>query len=185
MIIMNRFSIFVFFPLLMSMIPSSNALAENCYIAKEGFAVTQPYMVTRGCFLFSHAANIDLENQSDLEITRPDDLHPDPIHSEFLRFILDRKLISLKKGTPLFSCDYDLQTIARDYKLSANQGGTTRILGYDLPQFNCAGTTSIWAPVRPVNESKCFWVAVPLIRCDEIGSELNDPSEPDQETKEQ
>ena len=152
-----------------------DADAEQCYLAKDGFAVIQPYMVTRGCFLFHHGANVDLENQSDLVITRPEDLHPDPIHAEFLRFIIDRKLINLKKDTPIFSCQYDLQTLARDFKLTGNQGAT-RILGYDLPQFACAGTISNWAPVRPLNETACFWVAVPLIRCKDYGSELDDIS---------
>jgi hypothetical protein len=142
-------------------------------MGKQGFAVRQPDMVTRGCFLFHHGANVDLVNQGEFINTHTEDLHPDPLQSEFYRFVNDRKLISLKKGTPLFSCDYDLQTIARDFKNSGNRGGASRTLGYDLPQFNCGGVTSTWAPVRPLLESHCFWIAVPLIQCDEIGSELD------------
>ncbi|PIE58731.1 MAG: hypothetical protein CSA33_02195 [Desulfobulbus propionicus] len=141
--------------------------AEKCYAAKDAFAVIQPAMVTRGCFLFHHGANVDLRHQSEMVITRKELLHPDPIHSEFLSFILDGKLITLSKGTPLFSCQYDLQTLAKDFQLSGNTGGATRTLGYKLPAFNCAGITTKWAPVRPINKSHCYWVAVSLIRCEE------------------
>ncbi len=160
------------------------AYSENCYLAKDGFAVEQPFMVTKGCFLFHHGANVDLDNESEMIITREEELHPDPIHSEFLRFILERKLVKLKKGTLVFSCAYDLQTIARDYKLSGNQSGATRTLGYELPQFNCSGVTSMWTPIRPVHESHCFWVAVPLIRCEEFSSELNPMDVTDPNTEE-
>jgi len=160
------------------------AASENCYIAKNGFAVLQPYMVTKGCFLFHHGANVDLRNQSEMVITRKEELHPDPIHSEFLRYVIDRKLVTLKKGTPIFSCGEDLETVAHDFKLSGNQGGTTRTLGYELPRFNCAGVNSMWVPVRPVHESHCYWVAVPLIRCNEFGSDLN-PINVDALTEEQ
>ncbi|MBU1567464.1 MAG: hypothetical protein KJ630_17800 [Proteobacteria bacterium] len=173
-----------FFGLLLNILWTGPIFAEKCYMAKEGFVVAQPYMVTKSCFLFSHASNVDLENQSDMIITREEDLHPDPIHSEFLRFVIERKMIKLIKGTPLFSCDYNLQTIAKDFKTSGNKGGSTRTLGYELPEFNCGGTTITWAPARPVHESHCFWVAVPLIRCDEFGAELTPMSVTDPETDE-
>jgi len=146
---------------------------EKCYIAKNGFGVLQPYMVTKGCFLFKHGANVDLRNQSEMVITRKEELRPDPIHSEFLRYVIDRKLITLKKGTPVFSCGENLEIVARDFKLSGNQSGATRTLGYELPSFNCSGVTSRWVPIRPVHESRCYWVAVPLVRCNEFGSDLN------------
>jgi hypothetical protein len=168
----SHIAFFLCLPALIS--HAGDVAAETCSMAKDGFAVAQPYMVTRGCFLFYHAINIDLVNQSDLIITRKEELHPDPIHSEFLSFILDRKLIGLKKDTRLFSCDYDLPTVAKDFRLSGSQAGNTRTLGYELPEFGCGAVTSLWAPVRPIGESKCFWVAVPLIRCDEYGSELNE-----------
>jgi hypothetical protein len=170
--------------LLASLYSTSLVFAENCYIAKDGFAVEQPYMVTKSCFVFHHSSNVDLENQSDMIITREEDLHPDPIHSEFLRFVIERKLVKLKKETPVFSCGYDLQTVARDFKISGNKAGDTRVLGYQLPEFNCAGTVITWVPVRPVHESHCFWVAVPLIRCDEFGAEIAPMSVTESQTDE-
>ncbi len=169
---MKPFSTSLFWCLLIRLQCTSFVFAENCYIAKDGFAVEQPFGVTKSCFVFHHSSNVDLVNQSDMIITREEELHPDPIHSEFLRFVIERKLIKLKKDTPIFSCDYDLQTITKDFKISGNKGGNTRTLGYQLPEFNCAGTIVMWAPIRPVHESHCFWVAVPLIRCDELGVEM-------------
>lgn len=162
------------------------ALAENCYLAKEGFAVEQPYMVTKSCFLFRHGSNIDLANQSEMVVSREGEYDADPLHSEFIRSVVERKLIALKKGTPIFSCEYDLPTVSRDYKYGGSSNNKTRTLGYDLPQFNCYGVTSMWAPVRPVYESHCFWIAVPLIHCDVIGSELEPMSvmDPDPEKEE-
>jgi len=151
----------------------ASSAAETCFIAKDAFGVLQPYMVTKSCFLFYHGANVDLRQQSEMVITRKETLHPDPIQAEFLRYVLERKLITLKKGTPIFSCDYDLTTVARDFKLSRNHGGETRALGYTLPTFNCAGTNSRWAPVRPVNQSRCYWVAVSLIRCIDFDAKLD------------
>jgi len=151
----------------------ASTAAEECFIAKDGFGVLQPYMVTKGCFLFHHGANVDLRHQSEMVITRKEELHPDPIHAEFLRFVLDKKLITLKKGTPIFSCDYDLGTVARDFKLSGDRGGATRTLGYELPSFNCAGTTSMWVPIRPIHEARCYWVATSLVHCKDFSEDLD------------
>jgi hypothetical protein len=185
MITMNRFFALFFLCLPLSLLFTGPALAEKCYMAKDGFAVEQPYMVSKGCFLFHHGANKDLENQSEMVVTREGDLDPDPIHSEFLHYVIERKLIALKKGTPVFSCGYDLQTIARDFKFWGSRDNKTRTLGYDMPQFHCNGVTSMWAPVRPIHESHCFWVAVPLIRCDVPGSELDPMSVTDPEQKDE
>jgi len=150
----------------------SGVQGEKCYIAKNGFGVLQSYMVTKSCFLFRHGANVDLRNQSEMVITRKEELHPDPIHSEFLRYVIDRKLITLKKGTPVFSCGEDIEAVAHDFKFFGNQRGVSRTLGYELPSFNCSGVISRWVPVRPVHESHCYWIAVPLLRCNEFGSDL-------------
>ena len=147
------------------------APAEDCYLKKDGFAVYQPYMVTKSCFLFNHAKNVDLRHQSDLVITRKESLHPDPVHAEFLTYVLERKLITLKKGTPVFSCDYELEVVARDFKLSGTEGGVTRARGYELPEYHCSGTLMKWVPVRPIHENHCFWLAVPLLECSEFGKE--------------
>jgi hypothetical protein len=179
---MSRFFTSLIFYLLVSLLSTGSVHAEKCYMAKDGFAVEQPYMVSKGCFLFHHGANKDLENQSEMVVTREGDLDPDPIHSEFLHYVIEHKLIALKKGTPVFSCGNDLQTVARDFKFWGSKENKTRTLGYDLPQFHCNGVTSMWAPVRPINESHCFWVAVPLIHCDVPGNELDPMSvtNPDQ-----
>lgn len=163
---------------------AGNAQAEKCYMAQEGFAVDQPYLATKSCFLFKHGVNKDLENQSEMSVAIEGDLDPDPLHAEFIRLVLERKLVPLKKGTPVFSCDYDLSTIARDYKFWGSRDNRTQTLGYELPQFHCNGVTSMWAPVRPLQESDCFWVAVPLIRCDVVGSELDPMSVTDPKTDE-
>lgn len=168
--------------LLAGVYPADAVLAEKCYMAKEGFGVAQPYMVTRGCFLFHHGANMNLENESEMVVAREGEYSPDPLHTEFVRFVIDRKLIALKKDTPLFSCAYDLQTVSRDFKYSGGRDNKTRTLGYELPKYSCRGVTSPWAPVRPLNESHCFWVAVQLIRCDAPGSELEPMSVTDPET---
>ncbi len=170
------------FCLFITLQSAGHAIAEKCYTAKAGFAVAQPYMVTKSCLLFQHGANIDLENQSEMVEAREGEYDPDPLHSEFIRFVIERKLVPLKKNTPLFSCEYDLPTVARDFKFWGSRDNKTLTLGYELPEFNCNATISMWAPVRPVNESHCFWVAVPLIRCDEIGAELAPLSVTDQET---
>ncbi|THB72646.1 MAG: hypothetical protein D6B25_16420 [Desulfobulbaceae bacterium] len=165
-------SVYVLFAFICTMFFCSAVSAENCYLKKDGFAVYQPYMVTKSCFLFSHAANVDLRHQSDLVITRKEVLHPDPVHAEFLRYVLDRKLMKLPKGTPVFSCNYELEVVARDFKLSGNTAGVTRTRGYELPQYHCNGTLMSWVQVRPLDENHCFWIAVPLLECKEFGKEI-------------
>jgi hypothetical protein len=181
---MQIFSRLILCLVLAGLLRANNTFAESCYMAKEAFAVEQPYLVTKSCFLFHHGANINLENQSETTIKREGEYNEDPIHSEFIRFVVERKLISLKKDTPIFSCDYDLPTVARDFKFGGSKNNRSRTLGYDLPLFNCVGRTSMWTQVRPIYENHCFWVAVELIRCDEAGKELNPMSVTDPEENE-
>lgn len=181
---MRKFAKLIVCCLLAALPTAEYALAEKCYMAKEGFAVDQPYMVTKSCFLFHHGTNIDLDNESEMVVAREGEFNADPIHSEFIRFVVEHKLVPLKKGTPLFSCAYDLSTVARDFKFWGSRDNKTRTLGYELPQFNCSGVTSMWVPVRPLNESHCFWVAVPLIGCDVVGSELDPMSVTDPQMEE-
>ncbi len=139
----------------------------KCYAKDDNFSVTEPYLINKACFLFYHGINVPLRTQSDLIISRPEQLHSDPLQAEFYQLILDGKILPIKKNTQLFSCKYDLHVVARDFKLNRNRGGEGRILGYEYPEFNCYGRVSKFVQVRIKNRSQCRWVAIETIACDE------------------
>lgn len=144
-----------------------DAVAGKCYAKDDNFSVTEPYLINKACFLFYHGINVPLRSQSDMIIVRPEELHSDPLQAEFYKLVLAEKILPVKKNTPLFNCRYDLEIVARDFKLNRNTGGTGGILGYEYPEFNCYGRVSKFVQVRLANRSQCYWVAVETIKCDE------------------
>lgn len=129
---------------------------SECIIGKDCFAVIQPYLIERACYLYFHERNRGPEAHG--VVSRPSiELHPDQLHVEFLKLLEDRKLMSLKKGTAVSGCQYDLQTITgRD---------TVTVTQPNLPEFNCGGVLSRFVAVMPLNSAVCYWVAVEDILC--------------------
>ena len=155
------------FVLLLVAVWAIPVFAGKCYAKSECFSVSQPYLITKACFLFNHAVNVPLMTQSEMIITRPEELHSDPLQAEFYKLVLEEKIIAVKKNTSFYKCRYDLETVVRDFKLNQNTGGTGRMLGYEYPEFNCYGRVSKFVQVRLSNRSQCYWVAVETIKCDE------------------
>lgn len=139
-----------------------NASATQCYIGKNCFAVISPALVERACFLYYHEVReYRTGEQTPYLVTLPrSELHPDRLHLEFVEMLLDKKYISLRKGTPIFSCQYDLERLKMDPDFAS-------LLGGQLPEFNCRGVMSRWAPVRVINMNTPYWVAVEDVQCEE------------------
>jgi hypothetical protein len=135
--------------------------AGQCYIGKETFGVSLPYFKERVCHYFFHEIRTYSvpPRESEYAQTLPDiELHADPLHISFVKMLQDRKFVSMKKGTPVFSCQYDLETLKNDPQQAALQG-------MSLPEFNCRGAIFRFVPVRPVNFSICYWVAIEDVVC--------------------
>jgi len=135
--------------------------AGRCYISKETFAVSQPYFKERVCHYFFHELRTYSvpPRESEYAQTLPDiELHSDPLHIAFVKMLQDKKFVSLKKGTPVFSCQFDLETLKNDPQQAALQG-------MNLPEYNCQGAIFRFVPIRPVNFSVCYWVAIEDVVC--------------------
>ena len=135
--------------------------AGRCYISKETFAVSQPYFKERVCHYFFHELRTYSvpPRESEYAQTLPDiELHSDPLHIAFVKMLQDKKFVSLKKGTPVFSCQFDLETLKNDPQQAALQGMI-------LPEYNCQGAIFRFVPIRPVNFSVCYWVAIEDVVC--------------------
>ncbi len=146
---------------LFCLFPFGYCLAEYCYAKEDGFAVIQPYLTEKVCFLYEHSKNLPQESEMKQTLAGDESLHPDPLMSEFLYLIVKKRYTAVKKGTAFFNCGYDLETLKRDpafFKLN----------GVIFPEFHCRGFLSEWAPVRIINENNCWWVAVELIDCGNI-----------------
>jgi hypothetical protein len=129
---------------------------SECIIGKDCFAVIQPYLIERACYLYFHE-RIRVPEAHGV-VTRPAiELNPDQLHVEFLKLLEDKKLMSLKKGTAVSGCQYDLPTITG--------GDTITVTRPNLPEFNCGGFLSRFVAVRPLNSAICYWVAVEDILC--------------------
>jgi len=139
-----------------------NAYAAQCYMGGNGFGIILPGLAERGCFLYFHEVReFRLGVGVPGAITLPSvELHPDQLHAEFVQMQLEGKIISVRKGTPLFDCQYDLTTLKRDASLAS-------LVGNPLPEFNCRGLVSRWVPVRPLNMNKCYWVALEDVQCED------------------
>ncbi len=137
-------------------------LAGRCYISKNCFGVQQPYQVERVCRYFAHenrTYSTLMPRESEFSQPLKDiDLHNDPLHIHFVKMMLEKKFVPLTKGTPVFSCQHDLDTFVNNPDQAVLQGGR-------LPEFHCDGFSFAMIPVRPVNFHTCYWVAVPNVVC--------------------
>lgn len=168
---MKKFGLYflfiAFFTLVQLACSSSNLYAGKCFAKETNFSVTEPYLINKACFLFYHGINVPLRSQADFIITRPEQLHSDPLQEEFYKLVLAEDILPIQKNTPLFDCKYDLEVVAKDFRLNRNTAGKGKILGYTYPEFNCYGRMSKFVQVRPVNRSKCYWVAIETIKCND------------------
>jgi hypothetical protein len=135
---------------------------SQCYIGKACFSVSEPSMAERVCYLYAHESRTYREGlESDYSVTMPDsNLHPDQLHVEFLKLLVQKKFIALKKGTPIFSCRYDLSLLKK------NPQDAELLLG-PLPEANCSGRVSRFVPIRINNMVPCYWVAEENIQCED------------------
>ncbi|MBA4417149.1 MAG: hypothetical protein C0392_04465 [Syntrophus sp. (in: bacteria)] len=158
----------VFF-LLLSII-AGRSLGGDCFIGKDCFAVVEPYLIERVCYLYHHEARTykpGMESDFIAPLARIE-LHPDQLHVEFLKLLVDKKFMVLKRGTPIFSCRYDLETIKKG-------PDEAQLKGIVLPEFNCRGNLYPLVPVRVVNTNTCVWIAEADVRCAEQLEFQTDP----------
>jgi len=132
--------------------------AGQCFISKSCFGVIQPYMLESVCYLYFHEIMIPPESEM-VTAMKDDNLHPDPLHVIFVRMMLEKKFVTLKKGLPIFSCGYDLELA----KKNDIEGSDTKIA--ILPESACRGVVSKLIAVRPNNFSTCYWVAYENVIC--------------------
>jgi len=151
-------TIFFFFMLWLS-VPAVSPAGE-CFINKDSFAVSEPGMVTRVCYLWQHSRQYSTGAESEFTVTSKETMHHDPLTAEFYKMLLDKKFISLARGTPVFGCGYDISTLTRNFPNVELQGVT-------LPQYNCFGKMSYFVSVRPVSTGRCYWVALECVECRE------------------
>jgi hypothetical protein len=147
------------FVLFLLLVPAA-APADDCFINKDSFAVSEPSMVTRVCYLWHHSRQYQPGGESQFTITSKDTLHHDPLQAELYKLLLDKKFISFGRGTSVFGCGYDLSTLTRNYPNVELQGVT-------LPRYNCFGKLSYFVSVRPVSSGTCYWVALECLECRE------------------
>jgi hypothetical protein len=130
--------------------------SAECSISKDCIAVIQPYLFERVCFLY--ASERSHNPSTDFSMTLPNiELHPDPLHVEFLKMLTEKKFLSLKRGTPISGCQVDLTTL--------NQSGAGTAACDDLPRFNCNGVLSRLVLIKPPGIPTCYWVAVEDVVC--------------------
>ena len=138
------------------------AWSVQCYISKQCFAVADPNLVERVCYLFRHEARMYKPGQESVftQTLAAPELHPDPLHIDFMQLMLDKKYMILKAGTYVYSCKYDIEALQRDPASNA-------VVNLRPPEFNCSGIMFRFVPVRVVNMNTCVWVAVESITCDD------------------
>ncbi len=122
---------------------STNTLAQNCYITKTCFAIKEPYLIEKTCYLYFH--EVDYNRYQEGRTAKPDvELDSDFLHAEFVKMLLEKTYISLKKGMQVFDCGYDLSLVTQNYEQA-------RMKGANLPEFQCKGFLYRFVPVRVVN----------------------------------
>jgi hypothetical protein len=150
------FRVWCLFVSLVLVLPACG-LAEECFIHRECFGVKEPNMVERVCYLYAHEVNTRPE--SAMVVATPLlQQHPDQLHVEFLKLLVEKKFVVLKQDTRIFSCGYNLERIRKEPEDAEWQEG-------ELPRFNCRGSDSEFVPVRPVNLGTCYWVALENVEC--------------------
>jgi len=135
---------------------SGIGIAGECFIKKDCFSVKEPVLFTRACHLYFYSKNVT--DPPEMAVATKDVVHPDPLKAEFIKLVVEKKMYSLMKETPVFDCAYSLENLTKDPEWA-------RIQGSKLPEFSCAGVKSYLVPVRPVRFSECQWVALEDIDC--------------------
>lgn len=151
----------LFVLLLIAFLFPVEARSAQCYIKRGSFGVAEPNLVERVCFLHRHEARMYRPGETAPQTLNMADLHPDPLHADFIQLILDKKYMVLKAGTPVFSCQYDIEALRRDPNSSA-------VMNVRPPEFNCDGFIYRFVPVRIVNTNNCMWVAIEAVTCDDL-----------------
>jgi hypothetical protein len=149
---------------------AGRSFGGECFIGKDCFAVVEPYLIERVCYLYHHEARTykpGMESDFVSSLARIE-LHPDQLHVEFLKLLVDKKFMVLRRGTPIFSCRFDLETIKRG-------PDEARLKGIVLPEFNCRGNLYPLVPVRVANTNTCVWIAEADVRCTEQLEFQTDP----------
>jgi len=144
------------FVLCLALTLPAGSLAEECYIYRECFGVSEPNLVERVCYLYAH--EINARPESAMAATPLLQQHPDPLHVEFLKLLVEKKFLVMKQDMRIFSCGYNLERLRKEPEEAAWQEAA-------LPRFNCKGSTSEFVPVRPVNVGTCYWVALENVEC--------------------
>lgn len=132
--------------------------AVDCYIKKNCFAVIEPHLVEKVCFLWEHDKVVPREAAINKGALPSIELDPDQLEVSYLKLVVDKKFLPLSKGTPIFPCGNDLNAIQND-------PGYIGYLGANYPAFNCRGVTLHFVPVMPVNYPHCYWIAAVNIEC--------------------
>ncbi len=135
-----------------------NILAEQCFINNECFGVIEASMATRACHLFYYSTTINNKLQSDFIVINPNQYHNDPLQAEYLKLIIEKKILPLKKNTLVFNCHYSLEILI-------NKPDKAEILGINTPKYNCFGKVYEYVPIRPISGGVCYWVPKINISC--------------------
>jgi len=126
--------------------------------------VSDPNLVERVCYLYRHEMRTygpSTTGGVPSAALGTVDLHPDPLHAEFVELMLEKKYVVLKPGMQIFSCKYDIENVRRVPDNDA-------IVNVRPPQFNCSGALFHFVPVKFVNGNRCYWVAVEDMTCSDV-----------------
>jgi hypothetical protein len=136
-----------------------HAAAQECFVSQDCVAVIQPYLMVRVCDLAAQT-RLDLPLEEFPQMFDPARIRiiPDDVRAAYEDLSDRRQFITLKKGTPLFDCRYDLNAIKNNPKAA-------KLKDIHLPVFNCRGIAYSFVPVRPQGFKKCYWVAVEAVDC--------------------
>lgn len=151
------------------------AWSTQCYVKRASFAVSEPNLVERVCYLFRHEARMYRKGETANQTLNMLDLHPDPLHVDFLDLVIKGKYVVLNPGVPVFSCQYDIEALRKDANASA-------VVNVRPPEFACDGNIYRLIPVRLANMNNCMWVAVEVVACDDVppspSTFIRDPTGP-------
>lgn len=101
------------------------AWCAQCYIKKACFAVAEPNLEERVCYLFRHDVRTYKSGEESpfVQVSGAAELHADPLHVDFMQLGLSKKYVPLKPGTYVFSCKYDIEVLRRDLRQARSPTG--------------------------------------------------------------